>query len=423
MELERISKSISVAWAVGISVLLGLTACSSDEKDQDLPYQHTGGEAEGMPIESTGGTTAAGGGGGALLPTGGTIADSSVATGGNLAGTGGDTAGRSSDTAGTDGNPGGTDGNLAGSDGNLAGTGDAGGTEAVVIPPGPLNLEEAGPYPVIVEKNVGTGFEAPIASGDQGDGVAGCLSFASGFGGDEYADQTEEFVRIPDDLDMALYSMYRPEALEEGKKYSLITWGNGTCALPSGYGTLLEHFASYGFLVVAGHSRWVGTTGVMTRALDWAFAANDDPASPYYQKIDTEKVGAAGHSQGSMATTAASRDARVKAVILYNGGTSASKPFFAVSGDEDLFGSIGSYQSAVARTPQSAYIWYHDISTEGSFAGHLTLMIHPERVVGPSVAWFLMMLENDVEAREYFLSLEGGGCTACGNYEAGQNGL
>ena len=152
------------------------------------------------------------------------------------------------------------------------------------------------------DQPVGEGFEYPIASSDVGDGVAGCQSFASGFGGD--ASETSTFITIPPDLKMNMYSLYRPAQLEEGKKYPIITWGNGTCALPEGYGSLLKHIASHGIFVVAANSRQVGQNSVMTKALDWAFAANKDPSSPYYQRRNSEKVGAAGVSQGGDATNA-----------------------------------------------------------------------------------------------------------------------
>jgi pimeloyl-ACP methyl ester carboxylesterase len=51
-----------------------------------------------------------------------------------------------------------------------------------------------------------------------------------------------------------------------------------------------------------------------------------DEAARHYQRLDTTKVGAMGHSQGGNAITAAASDARIQAVILLNAGTSASKP-------------------------------------------------------------------------------------------------
>ena len=290
------------------------------------------------------------------------------------------------------------------------------------VPAGPVDFAKPGPHEVMRDQPVGEGFEYPIASSDTGDGVAGCQSFAGGFGGD--ASETSKFITIPPDLKMNMYSLYRPAQLEEGKKYPIVTWGNGTCALPEGYGTLLKHIASYGIFVVAANSRQVGQNSVMTKALDWAFAANKDPKSPYYQRIDTDKVGAAGHSQGGAATTSAASDSRIKTVIIYNGGASAPKPFFTISGDRDLpFTSLSGMKSAVSSANKAAWLWYHMVPERGSFDGHLTLITQPERVVAPSAAWFKYIFDNDADAKEW---LVGGSCKLCGmedSFEYGQHGL
>ncbi|HTE48237.1 MAG TPA: hypothetical protein VK636_23530, partial [Gemmatimonadaceae bacterium] len=279
-----------------------------------------------------------------------------------------------------------------------------------------------GPYEIIRDQPVGVGFEYPIASSDTGDGVAGCADFAAGFGGDSM--ESGDFVKIPPDLKMNMYSLYRPAKLEEGKKYPIITWGNGTCALPEGYGTLLKHWASHGFFVVAANSRQVGMNSVMTKALDWAFAANMDSASPYFGKIDTERVGAAGHSQGGMATINAARDARIKTVIIFNGGSSATKPFLAISGDRDIpFVTLSGLKSGTMAAPKAAWLWYHMVPERGSFDGHLTLITEPARVVGPSTAWFKTVLQDDADAKAWFV---GTSCKLCGMdamFEFGQNGI
>lgn len=292
---------------------------------------------------------------------------------------------------------------------------------AAPMPAGPVDYSKPG-VEVIVDQPVGVGFEYPIASSDRGDGVAGCASFAGGFGGDPA--ETNKFITIPPDLKMNMYSLYRPKTLEEGKKYPIVTWGNGTCALPEGYGTLLKHIASHGIFVVAANSRQVGQNSVMTKALDWAFAANMDMSSPYFGRIDTDKVGAAGHSQGGLATITAASDRRIKTVIIFNGGASASKPFLTISGDRDLpFTTLSGMKSAVNSAQKAAWIWYHMIPQRGSSDGHLTLITEPLRVVGPSITWFKATLENDAEAKTWF---NGAMCKLCGQdamFEFGSKGI
>ena len=155
------------------------------------------------------------------------------------------------------------------------------------------------------------------------------------------------------------------------------------------------------------------------RALDAIFAENKDPNSEFYQKVDEEKVGAMGHSQGGGATIAvASSDARIKTVIIWNGGTSASKPFLAVSGDRDIAGTASMLRDAANAAPRpAAWLFYHQIpaavngSTTGQTApGYLTLMMEPERVEVVAVAWWDMMLKGDAEAKKMFVGMDCGIC-------------
>ena len=273
---------------------------------------------------------------------------------------------------------------------------------------------------VIMEHNVGVGFENPVAAGDSDGGIS-CQLFAAIF---NFEPNVTQQLLDTMDLDFALYTVYRPANLEAGKKYPLITWGNGTCAQPEGYSPLLRYVASQGFIIVAANSRWVSTNNEMIHALDFMFAANEDPESPYYQLIDTDKVGAMGHSQGSMATATASSDPRIKTVILFNGGTAAQKPFLAVSGDMDIGSpTAASYASAIDAATEAAYLFYHMVPVVGTIDGHLTLMTQPERVIEPTANWFKYQLLGDKAARKWFV---GNSCELCGHdaeYEYGEHGL
>lgn len=269
-----------------------------------------------------------------------------------------------------------------------------------------------GPYGVRSVYNVGDGFET-----DGTDDSAFCNGvFIPSFGADPVGSAD---LMDTHDLDWQLYTVFYPGVMPEGEKFPLITWGNGTCAMPEGYGPLLRQVASHGYIVVAANSRSAGSAGQpMIKALDFMFAENERAESPWFGKIDTDKVGAMGHSQGSGATVTASDDARIKAVILFNGGTSASKPYLAISGDLDLGGTAAGYNNAVQAAPRpAAWVWFHQIpsevngSTTGELApGHLTLMMESERVIDFTVAWWDMMLKGKEEAKPMFI---GDDCTLC----------
>jgi hypothetical protein len=279
-----------------------------------------------------------------------------------------------------------------------------------------------------MDKNVGKGFENTISKADQDRTPASCQSFVDLFMQDK---QQSKLLLDVKDLDFALFSVYHPANWEAGKKYPIITWGNGTCAMPEGYGALLRYIASYGYVIFAANSRQVSDLSItpkpMVRALDYAFAANEDETSPYYHKLDTTQVAALGHSQGGAATIATADDKRVTAAIIYNGGKSASKPFLTISGDRDIpgigAGSGADLKPGVDAAPKAAFIFYHMVPMTGQYDGHLTLMLQPERVGDPSIKFMDLLLKQDATAKEWFVGANCKLCNMAANLEFGEHGL
>jgi len=285
-------------------------------------------------------------------------------------------------------------------------------------PGGPYGAKEMelGPYGASMDYNTGKSFAYPVADGDaDNDFTCGALS-----GG-----QTSMMPTGAQAVDYSAFSVYRPGRFNDGEKLPIIIWGNGTCAWPEAYGALLRYVASHGFFIVAANSRWVGDAVALKKGLDFAFAANDESNSPYYQKLDTTKVGAMGHSQGSSGTANLASDARVKAVILWNGGGSASKPFLAVTGDGDIGDPTpSSMRSALnGATVDGAFLFYHMVLQMGDLPGHLTLVTEPARVVEPAVAWWKYILNGDAASKEYFVGTNCKLCNRTAELELGQKGL
>ena len=276
-----------------------------------------------------------------------------------------------------------------------------------------------GPYGSYVEWNEGADFANPENLLE-----ATCNMVTALFG--EPQSVTDDILDL-NNQDLKLYTVFRPACMKKAETYPVITWGNGTCGQVGGYAALLSTVASYGFVIIAANSRWTDQgNNEMLKALDFAKAANADSSSIFYQKLDLSKVGAMGHSQGGSATAHAASDARIKAVILWNGGTSASKPFLAVSGDRDVGSNTStSMASAVNGAAQpGAWLYYHKVlETGGGMTGHLTLMEQPERVTDPAIAWWKYMLNGDVEARRMFIGTDCGLCNKKDEYEFGQYNL
>jgi pimeloyl-ACP methyl ester carboxylesterase len=230
------------------------------------------------------------------------------------------------------------------------------------------------------------------------------------------------------DADYSLYTIFRPACFKPGEKYPVITWANGTCGQIAGYAPLLSAVASYGFVVIASNSTWTNSSNtnmVQLRALDYAKALNEDSKSIFYQKLDMEKIGAMGHSQGAAATNVADADPRVKAVIFWNSGNSNDKPFLNVSGDRDVGGTATPASLASgnnAATKPGAWVYYHKVlETGGTSTGHLVLMEQPERVVDMAVAWWKWQLNGDAEAKKMFVGDSCGLCNMAADFEYGHN--
>jgi hypothetical protein len=67
------------------------------------------------------------------------------------------------------------------------------------------------------------------------------------------------------------YTIFCPQTLGANDfKHPVITWGNGTFAIPSFYRRLLRHLAPYGFVVVCSNSINTGTGREMVNGIDLA---------------------------------------------------------------------------------------------------------------------------------------------------------
>lgn len=137
--------------------------------------------------------------------------------------------------------------------------------------------------------------------------------------------------------------IYRPKDLSKVApgQLGIVAWGNGACAADGAGARLhLAEIASHGYVVVApggihsgpgstplpprpsGEGFRLQTTSADVKAgLDWALAENARPDSPYYGKIDPDKIAVSGFSCGGIQALALAGDPRVKAMIIDNSGT------------------------------------------------------------------------------------------------------
>ena len=136
----------------------------------------------------------------------------------------------------------------------------------------------------------------------------------------EESDLKEHTVFVPQDL----------SKFDAKNPLPILVWGNGACAnSPFEHMNFLNEIASNGFIVLATGNipmtdEWY--KGPMSRSeqqiesIDWAIKQNDDPQSPYYQKLDVKNICVAGMSCGGLQTLFNCADPRITAIMICNSG-------------------------------------------------------------------------------------------------------
>ena len=92
----------------------------------------------------------------------------------------------------------------------------------------------------------------------------------------------------------------------------VLVWGNGACSnSPWEHMNFLNEIASHGYMVLATGiipmvDEWykgpMSRTEQQIESIDWAYAQNANPQSPYYQKIAVKDLCVAGMSCGGLQT-------------------------------------------------------------------------------------------------------------------------
>lgn len=200
-------------------------------------------------------------------------------------------------------------------------------------------------------------------------------------------------------------TVYYPQSLtSSNRKYPVIVWANGTGCATSTYSGLLEIFAEAGYIVVADASMMTADGTAQRDSIDYILGEATRSGSPFYNKVDTANIGAAGHSQGGRsAVNAAQEDSRIRCVLSIAGASSADEarrlntPIFFMTGTADaiVLSSMWVEPSYDAVTGRAVYA-----SLTGGV--HTTCMTNPTQISGYAVEWFDAYLKNDSAARNTF---------------------
>ena len=145
---------------------------------------------------------------------------------------------------------------------------------------------------------------------------------------------TGEFKAVmKEEPSLPAHTVFVPQDLSKfgpNHRLPVLVWGNGACTnSPWEHFKFLNEIASHGFIVLATgyipmeekpYQGPMSTTQQQIESIDWVVAQNDDPASPYYNKIDVKNICAAGMSCGGLQTLFNCADPRLKTLMICNSG-------------------------------------------------------------------------------------------------------
>jgi hypothetical protein len=272
-------------------------------------------------------------------------------------------------------------------------------------------------------------------------------------------------VVVEHDPKLATHTIYRPVTLGPSK-HSVVVWGEGAC-IKNGltFPEFLSEIASHGFVVIAdgppvtpaanaarggGPGGGAGTAapprgqggragaapagagrgGVRTTinadgtpliaAIDWLEREAADPASRFYQKVDTRRVAAMGMSCGGLMAYNVSADPRIATVGIWNSGLLQpdekifaglhSSVIIVTGGESDIAYTNGKrdFETMPARVPVF-YGVYPSVGHGGTYNQD-----NGGAFGAAAVAWLKWQLANDTGAtgKGYFV---GPGCGLCAN--------
>ncbi|MCH5309902.1 MAG: alpha/beta hydrolase [Prevotella sp.] len=138
---------------------------------------------------------------------------------------------------------------------------------------------------------------------------------------------------MKEEVTLPAHTVFAPQDLtpfNADKPLPVLVWGNGACTnSPWEHYRFLNEIASHGYIVVATgfipmddepYEGERSTTQQQIESIDWAIAQNADPQSPYYNKIDTRNICAAGMSCGGLQTLFNCADPRITTLMVCNSG-------------------------------------------------------------------------------------------------------
>jgi hypothetical protein len=206
-------------------------------------------------------------------------------------------------------------------------------------------------------------------------------------------------------------TFYPTDLGANGYNHPILTWGNGTGGTCTGYQETERHYASWGFVVICANSSWTGSGSEIWSAAQWMVTQDSSSGSIFFGNLDTDRIAAAGHSQGASGA--------VNAAILSGGEidgvfalslvdpwahiwgplpnfSQLTAPVFFLSGTNDQFITQASQQNYYDQVPGPAAKAARTGANHDNING-------PTTGRGYGTAWLKYTVEADTLARQAFV--------------------
>jgi dienelactone hydrolase len=145
--------------------------------------------------------------------------------------------------------------------------------------------------------------------------------------------------------------------------------------------------------------------------LSWLLEQAQDSTSPYFQHLDTARIGALGHSEGGASTSIAAADPRISAIATVSGTrtlTALHGPALFICGELDTVVPCAGIATNFRTVTDQPAMFVNNLGADhGSWLGQ-------NGSQGPTffalTAWFRVHLMDDADNRRFFF---GPDCALC----------
>jgi hypothetical protein len=211
-----------------------------------------------------------------------------------------------------------------------------------------------------------------------------------------------------------IYDLFYPTDLgADGFRHPILTWGDGSFGRPSNYPGVLNQLASWGFVIIAWSSGQTGTGNEMLAGARDLVNLNNDSCSKFYNQLNTDAIGAFGHSQGAGGSVRATLDSDglIKTVVPI------CLPSLIWVNKNDTFDLakltvpvlfLGGSNDWLIAPPWA--LWVYSIEVPGAAAmlvlngaDHNTIQHTGGEYLGYLTAWMMYQLQGDQYARGAFV--------------------